>query len=276
MTADQLCALFEAFANYYWSAPAEFVASKIMEWHPEVTMEQIAAALKKCNDKPFNYHCCLLKDGLDEPEIATEHLYALGDENLDNFLAARIDGPYCDCDEETLLLLKKGLKYLDIPEVKAILDFGKNDLHLDDEWAEQLLDDCQFNQATALCEGKSWVQEVLFQESYAQIRFSTVEQVEKFRALGNQLYRVLPNPVLKGWKPTELESPPILLDDIPERDEDIPNHHKDLDELFDRYGGRENLRRMVLGQTSGPVRRNDPCPCGSGKKYKKCCGKKVE
>ena len=22
------------------------------------------------------------------------------------------------------------------------------------------------------------------------------------------------------------------------------------------------------------VGRNDPCPCGSGKKYKKCCGKK--
>jgi len=21
--------------------------------------------------------------------------------------------------------------------------------------------------------------------------------------------------------------------------------------------------------------RNDPCPCGSGKKYKKCCGKKA-
>lgn len=24
------------------------------------------------------------------------------------------------------------------------------------------------------------------------------------------------------------------------------------------------------------VGRNDPCPCGSGKKYKKCCGKHVE
>ena len=23
------------------------------------------------------------------------------------------------------------------------------------------------------------------------------------------------------------------------------------------------------------VGRNDPCPCGSGKKYKKCCGKGV-
>jgi len=24
---------------------------------------------------------------------------------------------------------------------------------------------------------------------------------------------------------------------------------------------------------ANPVGRNDPCPCGSGKKYKKCCGK---
>ena len=23
---------------------------------------------------------------------------------------------------------------------------------------------------------------------------------------------------------------------------------------------------------SKEIRRNDPCPCGSGKKYKKCCG----
>ncbi|MBU1877352.1 MAG: SEC-C domain-containing protein, partial [Chloroflexi bacterium] len=25
-------------------------------------------------------------------------------------------------------------------------------------------------------------------------------------------------------------------------------------------------------QPTGKVGRNDPCPCGSGKKYKKCCG----
>ena len=27
--------------------------------------------------------------------------------------------------------------------------------------------------------------------------------------------------------------------------------------------------------TQKKVGRNDPCPCGSGKKYKKCCGKKI-
>jgi uncharacterized protein YecA (UPF0149 family) len=26
-------------------------------------------------------------------------------------------------------------------------------------------------------------------------------------------------------------------------------------------------------QSDRPPGRNDPCPCGSGKKYKKCCGK---
>ncbi|MBQ6907461.1 MAG: SEC-C domain-containing protein, partial [Clostridia bacterium] len=25
-------------------------------------------------------------------------------------------------------------------------------------------------------------------------------------------------------------------------------------------------------RTEAKIGRNDPCPCGSGKKYKKCCG----
>ncbi len=35
------------------------------------------------------------------------------------------------------------------------------------------------------------------------------------------------------------------------------------EELFES----ERIRRVVG--------RNDPCPCGSGKKYKKCCGRNV-
>lgn len=32
--------------------------------------------------------------------------------------------------------------------------------------------------------------------------------------------------------------------------------------------GKEKFKEMNIG-------RNDPCPCGSGKKYKKCCGKNL-
>ena len=38
------------------------------------------------------------------------------------------------------------------------------------------------------------------------------------------------------------------------------------------------LLKRGLGDpvASAPVGRNEPCPCGSGKKYKKCCGSPVE
>jgi len=34
---------------------------------------------------------------------------------------------------------------------------------------------------------------------------------------------------------------------------------------------RKITGRIVPVRTSPKIGRNDPCPCGSGKKYKKCC-----
>ena len=40
----------------------------------------------------------------------------------------------------------------------------------------------------------------------------------------------------------------------------------------DQQKVKSELNRTVVNQ--GPqIGRNDPCPCGSGKKYKNCCGK---
>ncbi len=39
------------------------------------------------------------------------------------------------------------------------------------------------------------------------------------------------------------------------------------------YTGGEELVREPVRRDQPKVGRNDPCPCGSGKKYKKCCGK---
>ena len=41
-------------------------------------------------------------------------------------------------------------------------------------------------------------------------------------------------------------------------------------ELFERYE-RQHLRK--LPSKVAKIGRNDPCPCGSGKKYKRCCGR---
>jgi preprotein translocase subunit SecA len=57
----------------------------------------------------------------------------------------------------------------------------------------------------------------------------------------------------------------------------------DLEEAFQRRkrreleqarmagaGDRQPVQRVV--RSGAKIGRNDPCPCGSGKKYKKCCG----
>ena len=50
--------------------------------------------------------------------------------------------------------------------------------------------------------------------------------------------------------------------------------------MWDNIFDKETKRQLYLEQKKSgtvivgkKVGRNDPCPCGSGKKYKKCCGK---
>jgi SEC-C motif-containing protein len=38
------------------------------------------------------------------------------------------------------------------------------------------------------------------------------------------------------------------------------------------YAGQEAPAGQPIRREKPKVGRNDPCPCGSGKKYKKCCG----
>jgi len=46
-------------------------------------------------------------------------------------------------------------------------------------------------------------------------------------------------------------------------DKNVPENIKDLEFL---------QNNQVISVTTKKAGRNDPCPCGSGKKFKKCCG----
>jgi preprotein translocase subunit SecA len=61
-----------------------------------------------------------------------------------------------------------------------------------------------------------------------------------------------------------------------------------LEKRYEKKQERKRLRQAVASDDDAPIPdapverakadkepgRNDPCPCGSGKKYKKCCGRK--
>ena len=46
----------------------------------------------------------------------------------------------------------------------------------------------------------------------------------------------------------------------------------DLVELLNTWRRGRHVLEQGVSSHSAKVGRNDPCPCGSGKKYKKCCG----
>ena len=69
-----------------------------------------------------------------------------------------------------------------------------------------------------------------------------------------------------GLSPDEVEIVEAALDRRLEREGLKPVFHPIEDEEEEEVGA------AVPPARSGKVGRNDPCPCGSGKKYKKCCG----
>ncbi len=49
-------------------------------------------------------------------------------------------------------------------------------------------------------------------------------------------------------------------------------HHHETSRFISREGRWYYVDGQIASHRQPDVGRNDPCPCGSGKKYKKCCG----
>lgn len=45
--------------------------------------------------------------------------------------------------------------------------------------------------------------------------------------------------------------------------------------LDERKQIEKDYKQSLIAVSNKTVGRNDPCPCGSGKKYKKCCGRNI-
>ena len=50
--------------------------------------------------------------------------------------------------------------------------------------------------------------------------------------------------------------------------------NKKLEKLQERIDVMKETRVQQVIRKGQKIHRNDPCPCGSGKKYKKCCGQR--
>lgn len=90
------------------------------------------------------------------------------------------------------------------------------------------------------------------------LEFPDFEFVQEINAKIMELHNGTRQWALKGHTPNEL----------------FQEEKKFLNPLSrEAFKSRAEDSKVINLQTRSKIGRNDPCPCGSGKKYKKCCGK---
>ena len=47
---------------------------------------------------------------------------------------------------------------------------------------------------------------------------------------------------------------------------------EELKNTFENFNQRISKKNIISKNSKKKANRNDPCPCGSGKKFKRCCG----
>jgi preprotein translocase subunit SecA len=57
-----------------------------------------------------------------------------------------------------------------------------------------------------------------------------------------------------------------------QKEEEIEEMQPKAQQNYTMNRGEDSTSPATIKRSSDKVGRNDPCPCGSGKKYKKCCG----
>jgi hypothetical protein len=126
------------------------------------------------------------------------------------------------------------------PQLLQLRLFILNQLCDDAELVDDIIEDIQL-----ACSMEEPLQEIVNELDRRNIIFDTMDQVKRFASLITEVYnhtRLWSN---CGYTPVELGA---------------------------LTGGSANRPLPGPRVDSDKVGRNDPCPCGSGKKFKKCCG----
>lgn len=89
-----------------------------------------------------------------------------------------------------------------------------------------------------------------------------------------ELYKNTRENVLYYKNNEDTETKPQMFSEESEEDEKVDLIDDELQKNLNNYNNQANEKKENEYKTSTKVGRNEPCPCGSGKKYKKCCRNK--
>jgi len=134
---------------------------------------------------------------------------------------------------------------------------------IDDEWKEHLRE---------MDELKQSVQNATYEQKDPLLIYK-FESYELFRNMVTKVNKDVVSTLMKGHIPTQ--NPEQVKEAERKRQVDMSNMRaskSDFSQYSSTGGGGEQGRKTEPVRVDKKVGRNDPCPCGSGKKYKNCHG----
>ena len=238
----QLVKLYiEAMANLYGAIKLEkffeILNSQNQETIDEIEFSVIYTALISRDNAFWLHEGYIVSDYFDE-------------NNLDEFskLLERAENKSWYIPERSELLKYADDLYFDkTPQLKALKAYIVKNLCPDEILIEDLIDDIQL-----LCSMEEPLQEIINEFDRRDIIFNDTQQIKELVKLIMEVYNTSRLWANHGFTPMEMS--------------------QNKTESNIRYFNSPLDHRIVKQASVEKIGRNDPCPCGSGKKYKKCCG----
>lgn len=283
---------FDAFSNLYNILPLEDAFGIINEQNKGLLTKEKFITFSEImrHDKPEDRFYYIL--GVDElyndapkPEpmermIVHESLVDIDYEYFYDMHNAQAGKPLCMLSKEETLKYRDDLYIPQTPQMRTLQKFVREKLRKSKSQAEDLAADCY---TIITCEDKADITGEIADMLERMKMPMSESQLNEFMGLVYDLNNNTRLPANRGYTPVEL-SRKYRKHTIPEisfgpniRDM-LQNGELNASDMV-RQIEESDLPAQVKAQMipgikpSSKVGRNDPCPCGSGKKYKKCCGR---
>lgn len=294
-TMSLLYDYFKAFANLYQLLPLKDAYKIISKQNKGlITLDEFIAFSEIARHEEHFYYI-LAKDELyldapkEEPidrEIVHSCLVDIDYEYYYNLVKHQIDKPLKILPKQELLKYKDDMYIADTPYVRAMMNFLCTRLKLSAQRTDDMISDLIL---ILTCDDRPFdaLSEMLDRKEIMMTKSQLKDFIKLFTDLSNNTRL----PQNRGFTPLELSANrgdqkvinsisfgPNITAALKSGEADIQKYRKEIlmSELSEKVK-MDMLRQLsqIEGKntTQKKVGRNDPCPCGSGKKYKKCCGK---
>ena len=291
-TKELLRSYFAPFSNLYGITPLYRALRIIQKQNPELglTEEEFLSFVNEIEQEEHFYIIAGAEDiysDVNDPtppikrEIIAEYLYAVDDfDSYDELRAEQEDKPFYIPEKELLLKYQDDLYVEETKESLALGTFLRDKLKL--KRADDVLENLLLVARLEDTDSQEIVWEV--ERMAGKGCLGSIEKINEFFQYYYAMYNNTRLASNRGFTPTEmhermggsthgiefgpnisrsLQTGRMNIGELRQGiiDSDIPMPWKDsmLNDL-------ERVRQKKPG-------RNDPCPCGSGKKYKRCCGR---